>query len=137
MPLADGAGTVRVIAGKFHDTRGPAQTFTPVDLWDLQLKAGGSVNLPVPDGYTTILVVQHGDVTINGAQQAAGVELVLFDRAGEGISLHADKDARALLLAGQPLNEPVVGQGPFVMNTSEQIRQAMTDFQAGRMGRLE
>lgn len=134
--LAGGAGSVRVIAGQFQGVRGPAKTFTPVEAWDVQLTAGGSTELHVADGHTTLLVVQQGTVLVNGDTPAKSVELVLFERAGETIGLRAESDARVLMLSGQPLGEPIVGQGPFVMNSREEIRQAIDDFQAGRMGRL-
>jgi redox-sensitive bicupin YhaK (pirin superfamily) len=134
--LDGGAGSVRVIAGNFRGTLGPAKTFTPITLWDLQLTAGHSVELATPAGHTTLLVVQSGAVTINGAEKVRGVELALFERAGAGIAIAADEDARALLLAGEPIGEPVVGQGPFVMNTPIEIQQAIADYQSGRMGGL-
>jgi redox-sensitive bicupin YhaK (pirin superfamily) len=137
VPLRAGAGSVRVIAGQYEATTGPARTHTPVHLWDIALSAGGAVHLPLPDGFTTALVVQHGTLTVNDEQGVAAVGLVLFDRQGDAIALEASDGARALLLCGQPLGEPIVGQGPFVMNTRGEIQQAMLDFQAGRMGRLE
>ena len=134
--LEAGAGSVRVIAGEFRGTRGPAKTFTPISLWDLQLTAGQTVDLASPAGDTTLLVVQTGAVTVSGAEKVRPVELALFDRVGEGITITADEDSRALFLAGQPLGEPVVGQGPFVMNTPLEIQQAIADYQSGRMGTL-
>jgi quercetin 2,3-dioxygenase len=136
VPLEDGAGTIRVIAGEFHSTRGPAKTFTPISLWDLQLTTGHKVDLPSPAGHTTLLVVQTGTVTVGEADKVHAVELALFDRAGDGISIAADEDSRALFLSGEPLGEPVVGQGPFVMNSAIEIQQAIADYQSGRMGSL-
>ncbi len=135
-PLADGAGTVRVIAGKFQGVQGPAKTFMPVNVWDLLLIAGRSADLRLPAGQTALVVVQNGTVRVNEGTAADAVQLVAFDREGDEIKLHAKTDARALLLTGEPLNEPVVGQGPFVMNTQEEIQQAVRDYQAGRMGHL-
>jgi len=134
--LAGGAGTVRVIAGEFQGVLGPAKTFTPVNVWDLQIVAGRSAELHVPAGQTALVVVQKGSVRVNESGTAEAVELVAFERAGDSIKLRAETDARALLLTGEPLNEPVVGQGPFVMNTREEIEQAIRDYQAGRMGHL-
>jgi redox-sensitive bicupin YhaK (pirin superfamily) len=133
--LADGAGMARVIAGEFQGTRGPARTITPILLLDLRL-GSGQIDMPLPDGFTTLLVVQHGAVTINGMQTARGVELAMFDRAGDSITLECGEEAMALLLSGRPIGEPVSGQGPFVMNTREEIRQAMIDYQSGAMGSL-
>ena len=136
-PLADGAGTVRVIADEFQGVHGPAKTVTPINVWDLQLVAGRTTELRVPAGQTTLLVVQKGFVRVNESTDVNAVELVAFEREGDVIQLRAESEARALLLTGEPLNEPVVGQGPFVMNTREEIQQAMLDYQAGRMGHLE
>ena len=134
--LPDGAGTARVIAGEFAGTRGPATTVTPIIVCDLQLAAGRAAELVLPHGYTTMLVVQHGAVVLNGSETVDGVALATFERAGERIGVECTEDARLLLLSGQPIGEPVVGQGPFVMNTREEIRQAMEDYQSGRMGTL-
>ncbi|HEY2841722.1 MAG TPA: pirin family protein [Pirellulales bacterium] len=135
-PLADSAGSVRVIAGEFEGKRGPAKTVTPVNVWDLRLEKGAQVSLPTPDGYTTVLVVQRGGVKLNGGRVASGVSLVVFERTGDQIALEATETARALLLCGQPIGEPVVAHGPFVMNQPEEIRQAFLDYQSGRMGRI-
>ncbi len=137
VPLADGAGTVRVIAGEFRGTKGPARTFTPVHLWDLRLQAGRSTELILPDGYTTVLLVQKGAVTLNGSEAAAAVALAFFDRAGERITIDCQENATALLLCGEPIAEPVVGRGPFVMNTQAEIRQAIADYQNGVMGQIK
>jgi hypothetical protein len=136
VPLAGNAGSVRLIAGQFGGKRGPAQTFTPVHLWDVQLRAGARAEFPLPDGFTAALLVQRGNVQVNESTAAGPPELVRFDRAGDRITLAAAADARALVLCGRPLGEPVVGQGPFVMNTPEQIRQAFEDYQSGKLGQL-
>jgi redox-sensitive bicupin YhaK (pirin superfamily) len=134
--LPGGAGAARVIAGEFRGTRGPAQTFTPLGAWDLRLNAGGQTTVAVPDGQTALAVVQRGRVKVNNGEAVEAVALVQFDRAGADFMLEALDNATVLVLTGQPLGEPVVGQGPFVMNTREEIRAAITDFQTGRMGRL-
>jgi redox-sensitive bicupin YhaK (pirin superfamily) len=134
--LEGGAGTVRVIAGDFNGTQGAAKTFTPIELWDVQLTGAAEATFAVPAGHTTLLLVQHGAVTVNGKDNVAAGELVVLDREGAGMTLRAEAPARALILAGQPLGEPVEGQGPFVMNTREQIFQAISDYQAGKMGHL-
>ncbi|AHE98668.1 pirin family protein [Thioalkalivibrio paradoxus] len=135
--LPDGAGTVRVIAGRFGEHRGPARTHTPMDVWDLRLAAGGPpVRLALADGWTSMLVVLHGNVRINGQQEAGNAQLVLLDRAGDGVELQAESDSTVLVLHGEPIDEPVVGHGPFVMNTPEEIREAVRDFNSGRFGRL-
>jgi quercetin 2,3-dioxygenase len=135
VPLAGGAGTARIIAGELGGTRGPAQTFTPVNLWNLELSAGKSVELPVPDGQTTMLAVRHGRVIVEG-EPVSGGEVAQWERGGDAILLDVTEDAAGLLLAGQPIGEPIAAQGPFVMNTTGEIRQAIADFQSGRMGSL-
>lgn len=135
VPLPDGAGAVRVIAGEFQGTRGPATTFTPINVWDLILNPNGSATLRLPDGHTSMVVVQSGAVQVNDKRLNAS-ELALFDRHGELVTLHAESGVRILVLSGEPLHEPIVGQGPFVMNSRDQIRDAITDYQAGRMGHL-
>ncbi len=134
--LPNQAGIARVIAGQLQDARGPARTFTPMNVWDLRLNAGGHVELSFADGDTAVLVVQNGSVIVNGAEPVTAVELVRLDREGTNISIDAQDDSTVLVLSGQPIGEPVVGRGPFVMNTQAEIQQAIADFQNGRMGRL-
>jgi hypothetical protein len=136
VPLPGGAGTVRVIAGEFQGAKGPARTFTPVSLWDVRLAAGHDVELNLPEGHTTAILVLRGDVDLSGSETASDAELVLFDRRGSAISLRARTDATLLVMSGEPIDEPVVGYGPFVMNTQAEIRQAIRDYQAGKMGEL-
>ena len=129
----DGEGSIaRVIAGEYDGAKGPAQTFTPIDLWDLRLKAGSRTELRLPDGFTTLLLVLKGSILMNDSEAAGTAELALFEREGERIALQAREDSTLLVMSGQPIDEPVVGYGPFVMNTREEIGQAMTDFHAGR-----
>jgi len=136
VPLPDGAGTVRVIAGEFQDVKGPARTFTPVSVWDVRLAANHDVEMSVPEGHTTAVLVLRGEVEVNGSEPVSGAELVRFDRHGAAISLHARTDATLLVMSGEPIEEPVVGYGPFVMNTQAEIQQAIRDYQAGKMGTL-
>ena len=131
----DGA-SVRVIAGELQGTTGPAQTFTPIQLWDIQVEIAGEYWLPVPSGYTTALVVRNGSIACNDSEHVRGVGLVVFEHEGDHIALKCEAPAAALLLAGKPINEPVVARGPFVMNTAEEIRQAFADYQSGAMGHL-
>lgn len=134
--LPDAQGTVRVIAGEFAGAKGPAKTFTPIHVWDIRLAGGQRTELAVPDGYTTTLIVLKGAVRVNGSEEIEGAEVGLFDRAGQSIQLECVEDTMALLLCGEPIDEPIVGQGPFVMNTSQEIRQAMADYWSGKMGHL-
>ena len=124
-----------MIAGEFMGHTGPASTFTPINAWDLQLTAQGKAEIQVPDGHTCVFIIQNGSVTVNG-EAAKAVELVQFERDGSIVSIQSESTSRILVLTGQPIDEPVAGQGPFVMNTREEIQQAMRDYQAGRMGHL-
>lgn len=133
--LPAGAGQVRVVAGRFGDTVGPAETFTPIDLWDLRLSGGKTVALPVPDGHTTALLAMEGSVAAEGSTVDPGM-LAVYQREGAGIELHAEEDAHLLLMGGRPIGEPIVGHGPFVMNSREEIAEAFRDFQEGGMGEL-
>lgn len=133
--LPDRAGSARVIAGELFGTRGPASTFTPINVWDLQLAEGVLFELPLISGQTTLALVQSGSVQV-ASEQVGNGELVLFAHNGGSVPFIANVPTRVLTLAGQPLNEPVVGQGPFVMNTREQIREAIQDYQSGRIGQL-
>jgi quercetin 2,3-dioxygenase len=132
----DAGATARVIAGELNGTKGPARTVTPIQLVDIQFAANANVELPIPAGHTAMLLVRNGSASINDATQATSVSLLIFDRAGDKISLSTTTPAAALLLTGQPIGEPVVGQGPFVMNTREEIREAYSEYQSGAMGRL-
>ena len=134
--LPQDGGEVRVIAGQFGGVRGPARTFTPIDILDVQLHAGFSVELPFPPSQTTALLVMEGEVQVNDLP--AGMDdFVLFGQVGEGITVQAGTAARLLVLNGEPIREPIAPYGPFVMNTQEEIRQAFADFHSGRFGHLE
>ena len=134
--LADGAGSVRVIAGGFENERGPARTFTPIELWDLRIRAGKTANLHVPGGQSTGLLFLHGGGRVNGSKSVDEGGLAVLDRDGETLSIQAAADSTILLLSGAPIGEPVVGYGPFVMSTQKEIRQAFEDYQSGKMGHL-
>jgi redox-sensitive bicupin YhaK (pirin superfamily) len=134
--LPDGAGRLRVIAGEFAGAKGPARTFTPVQVWDMRLKAGASVTLDLPDGHTSMLVVLAGHITVGGRRPAGEAEVVLLSREGQGVGIDADGVATVLVLTGEPIDEPIVGYGPFVMNSEADIRQAIDDFNSGRFGRI-
>jgi redox-sensitive bicupin YhaK (pirin superfamily) len=130
------AGTLRVVAGEYEGSRGPARTFTPINIWDLRLRRDGRTSLALPEGHTAGLAVLRGTVLVNGSDIAREAQFVLLDRTGGGVTLEADGEATVLLLSGEPIEEPVVMHGPFVMNTAEEIRQAMVDFQSGRFGAI-
>jgi len=133
--LAGGAGRVRVIAGEHAGAKGPARTFTPINVWDVQLNRGGEIELDLPEGHTALLVTLSGKASVNG-EEVGAAEVLLLDRAGRGASLAAETDAHVLVLTGEPIDEPIVGYGPFVMNTEAEIRQAIDDFNNGRFGQI-
>jgi len=134
--LPDGAGRVRVIAGEFDGRKGPAHTFTPIDVWDLRIAQGATARLQATAGRTLAVVVLRGTVLIDGKEVAREGQLVHFDRGGGAVTIEANSDATLLWLAGEPIDEPVIGYGPFVMNSDEEIRQAIVDFNSGRFGRM-
>jgi len=135
--LPGDCGSVRVIAGEFAGVKGPAQTFTPVHVWDLRLTSDQPFELQVPEHYTTALVVLKGAAHIHAAESIINAaEVGVFERQGKVLLFDRAENVAALLLCAEPINEPIVGSGPFVMNTAEEIRQAMADYQSGRMGRL-
>jgi len=134
--LPQDAGNVRVIAGEFGGRKGAANTFTPINVLDVNLRAGKSAQLPLPDGHTSIFLVLSGEVETNGENRAGAGELAIFERSGDAIALKAHTDARLLVMDGEPIPEPVVGHGPFVMNSRAEIQQAFEDYQLGRMGEL-
>ena len=134
--LPEGAGAVRVLAGEFGATQGPASTFTPIRLLDVRLRAGAQLRLPLGEGWSAGLFVLGGRINVNGPETAEREELVVFERAGDAVEINALEDARLFVMAGEPIDEPIAGYGPFVMNTQQEIRQAFVDFQAGRLGRI-
>jgi hypothetical protein len=134
--LPEGAGSVRVLAGEFGDAKGPASTFTPIRLFDIRLRAGKKARLPLGEGWSAGLFVIDGRIQVNGVESADREELVVFERAGDAVSIEALADTRLFVMAGRPIDEPIAGHGPFVMNTQQEIRQAFVDFQTGRLGTL-
>lgn len=135
--LPNGAGQVRVIAGEFAGHAGPAHTFTPMHVWDMRLVNGSFSALTVPDGWTTALVVLRGTIQVNGNAIARESQMVVLDRAGENLTIEAGSEAVVLLLSGAPIDEPIVGHGPFVMNSQHEILQAIQDFNSGQFGSMQ
>jgi hypothetical protein len=134
--LPESAGTVRVIAGEYGERKGPAMTFTPINLWDVNLCGGKSVELALPDGHTSAFLVLSGEVSVNGGNNAAEGDLVIFGRSGDGIGVRAQTNAKLLLMDGEPIAEPIVGRGPFVMNSHAEIEKAFQEYQNGLMGEI-
>ncbi len=136
LELANGAGSVRVIAGQYGDGKGPAQTFSPMNVWDVRATAGHRSEFQVQSGHTTSVFVLKGKIKLDNGQIVSEAELALFEREGDQFAFEATENSTLLVLSGQPLGEPIVGYGPFVMNTEKEIREAFQDYQSGRMGRL-
>ncbi|HGF0771330.1 TPA: pirin family protein [Kluyvera georgiana] len=134
--LPDGSGSLRAIAGRYADATGPARTFSALNVWDMQLKQNKETTFTQPDGWSTALVVLEGSVTVNGESTVQEAQLVVFSHQGERVHLHANSDAKVLVLAGEPINEPIVGYGPFVMNSQTEIAEAVRDFNSGRFGQI-
>ncbi|QEY61725.1 pirin family protein [Metapseudomonas lalkuanensis] len=136
LPLPGQAGSLRLIAGEFDGRRGPARTFTGMDVWDIRLNPGKPLTLDLRPGRNTALVVLRGTLLVNSDELVREGQLVLFEQGGDELLLEANGQALVLLLSGEPIEEPIVGYGPFVMNSETEIRQAIEDFQAGRFGRM-
>ena len=135
VPLPDGAGRVRVIAGEFSGHKGPARTFTPMQVWDLALEAGHEASFDLTDGWNTALIILGGEVEANGAL-AKEAQMVLLDPKGTGLTVKSKDGATLLLLSGEPIDEPIAGYGPFVMNTEAEIEKAIQDFNSGHFGEI-
>jgi len=133
--LDGGAGVARVIAGDFGGVKGPARTFTPINVWDLRLARDADIALSLPEGHTAMLVVLGGHLTVEGKQDVGEAEMLMLSREGSEMHLHADGDTTILVLTGEPIDEPIVGYGPFVMNTEAEIRQAIDDVNSGRFAK--
>jgi quercetin 2,3-dioxygenase len=133
----EGGGHARVIAGELLGRLGPAKTFTQVNLFDVILKAGERFELPLPEGHNAAVVLRKGDVLINGTDTLSGEALIApLSEEGDAVALEAKADTQLLILSGEPIAEPVASYGPFVMNTREELAQAVEDYRAGRMGHL-
>lgn len=134
--LPGNAGYVRVIAGSFGEIAGAAKTFSPMNVWDIRLNEGANTSPKLPEGWIAAVVVLRGTVQVNGEQTARPSEVLVLEQNGTDVQLEANNDAVVLLLSGEPIAEPIVGHGPFVMNTEAQIRQAIEDFQSGSFGKI-
>ncbi len=134
--LNDEAGIARIIAGNFAETTGTASTFTPINMWDIRLNADKKQVFAVPESHNLLLLVLDGTILVNGENVVRSSQLVSFEKGGKDVEIEANTDAKILLLSGEPIDEPVVGYGPFVMNSEEEIRQAIMDVQTGHFGQI-
>ena len=134
--LPDAAGTVRIIAGQYGAHKGPARTFSPMQVLDMRLRQGKQTEFDLPEGWTAAVVVLNGTVLVNGTEVVREAQFASLDRVGRRVSLEANNPATLLVLSGEPIDEPIVGHGPFVMNTPEQINEAIEDFASGGFGRM-
>ena len=139
--LSNSSGSIRVIAGDYEGRMGPAKTFTPMNVFDIRLKKGEELVLPASNGWNTSVVVLRGALESSGNAGDHGVvakdaKMLMFSQDGEDIKVRALEDTVALLLSGEPINEPIVGHGPFVMNTREEIEKAINDFNRGAFGSI-
>ena len=128
--LPNNSGKIEVIAGAYQNTKGPASTFSPVNMMNAKLNAGGKANFNFPSHYTTTLLVVEGNVKVNG-QEVALDHFVIFEKEGESFEVEASENSIALILSGEPLNEPIA------MNTQEEIQEAFQDYNMGKFGYLE
>lgn len=136
--LPDDSGTLRVIAGQFAQTKGAALTFSEINLWDMRINKGAEILLTVPEGHTAAIFVRRGEITNTEDGKSIGeAEIGVLENEGRELKIQADDDSQLLFLGGEPLNEPIIGYGPFVMNTSAEIHQAFLDYQSGKMGALQ
>jgi len=133
--LPNDGGEVRIIAGEYNGVRGPAETFTPIDLFDIAFRKGGEATFELPATHNAAALVLRGEAAINGSRQAAEGDFVLFERAEGRISIEGrTDDTLVIVLSGEPIDEPVAQHGPFVMNSREELIEAFQDFQNGKMG---
>ncbi|WP_071059134.1 pirin family protein [Pelistega sp. MC2] len=131
------AGQARIIAGDFEGTKGTASTFTPINMWDITLNQDSQSIFELPDSHNLILLVLDGEIVINDETSVHATELANFAPGGSQIKVASHHTAsKFLLLSGEPLNEPVVGYGPFVMNTQQEIVQAFQDVRQGKFGSI-
>lgn len=130
---------MRIIAGSFKETNGPATTFSPVELWDVTLSKEATVDLPFPELYNCILFVRRGKISIigsDGREKHVGPQAVaLTEKNGTTIRVKSGApDTSLLIMGGLPLGEPIAARGPFVMNTQDEIMQANRDYMSGNFG---
>jgi redox-sensitive bicupin YhaK (pirin superfamily) len=132
----DNGGVVEVIAGEFKGVKGAASTFTPIEMYNAKIKKGAAVTFDLPENFNTGILVVEGAVKVNG-EKAPADNFILFKNEGETISIEAEEDSILFVISGKPINEPIAAYGPFLMNTNEELEQALEDFNKGKFGYLE
>ena len=132
-----GGAYVRVIAGRCAGLSGVARTATPLNVWDVRIAAGRQAELAIPSGHNAVVALLRGEALLDGHERLTGPQTVLLGRDGDRVVLEAQSDAGLLVLTGEPLEEPILSYGPFVMNTEAEIHQAIEDYRSGRMGHLD
>jgi redox-sensitive bicupin YhaK (pirin superfamily) len=135
--LPGNAGIIEVIAGSYKDSAGPASTFTPMHVMNAKLNKGGTAGFSFPSNYNTGMLVIEGEIKVNGKDTAPVNNFVLFGNDGEDFTVEAEENSVVLVLSGEPINEPIAAQGPFVMNTRDELVQAFNDYRDGKFGYLE
>jgi len=135
--IPENGGIVDVIAGELNGVKGPAYTFTPIEMYNIRIKKGADLTINLPDNFNTGILIIEGKVKVNGTQEAQVDHFVLFKNDGESITLNALEDSILLVLSGEPIHEPIAPYGPFLMNTKEELMQAFEDFNTGKFGVLE
>jgi len=135
--LGNGIGSVDIIAGEFENNKGPASSFTPLSLFNVKLNKGKGTSLNFNESHNTGLLVIKGNVTINNSENAPTNHFVLFNNKGSEFTIKAEDEAEILILSGEPIDEPIASYGPFVMNTNDEIRQTIDDFNSGKFGYLD
>ena len=126
----------KVFSGEVLGVKGPIPSQAIVNAATLEIKQGGELSIPIPQNHNALIYLLDGKLTVEGFGLVEGLHIVHFKNDGEGVAFKALEDTRILFLTGEPLNEPVVSHGPFVMNNQTQIMEAMRDYQMGKMGIL-
>ena len=135
--LENNVGSIDIIAGEYEDHKGPAASFSPLSLFNVKLKKGKGTSFSFNENHNTGLLIIKGSVTVNNSEKAPTNHFVLFKNKGKEFTLRADEDAVVLVLSGEPIDEPIASYGPFVMNTNDEIRQTIDDFNSGKFGYLD
>ena len=135
--LPNNTGIINIIAGKYQNVKGPAFTFTPINLFDIRLNKNADVSFEIPDKYNTAILILSGTITVNDSDTVKTDQFILFGNSGETVKISAIEESVILLLSGEPINEPIFQYGPFLMNTKKEIIEAFDDFNSGKFGHLE